>query len=133
MNKKKEKEIFDKLYKTAKENIHNSYSPYSKFKVSAALLANDGTIYTGINVENSSYGLTMCAERVAIFKAVSEGKKNFEAILLYTENESFIPPCGACRQVMTEFDPDLTIFLTNVYGEYKKMKLSDIFKWNFSL
>ena len=80
-----------------------SYSPYSKFKVGAALLTKDGKIYEGANIENSSFPLTVCAERVAFFKAISEGEKEFEKIAISGSGEDFCFPCGACRQVMSEF------------------------------
>ena len=129
----KEKETFELLYSNAKKIINNSYSPYSSFKVSAAVLTLTGKVFTGINVENASYGLTVCAERNAIFNAVGNGEKEFSALLIYTETEEFTPPCGACRQVMAEFAPEADIFLTNIYGEYKKFSLKELFPWNFSL
>lgn len=95
----------------------NSYSPYSKFKVGAALLTDDNSVYTGTNVENASYGLTMCAERTAIFKAVSEGHRKFKTLVIYCdvpEADDHAMPCGACRQVMAEFfDEKTKIIVTN--------------------
>ena len=92
--------------KKAKEASENSYSPYSKFAVGAAVLMSSGKIYQGCNVENSSYGMTICAERCAIFKAVSEGEKGLRAVAIYSPNRDLCYPCGACRQVMYEFQTE---------------------------
>ena len=95
-----------------------AYAPYSKFKVGAALLTADGTIYRGCNVENASYGLTNCAERTAFFKAVSSGEKDFVALAIIGDTEQPITPCGACRQVMVEFcKPEMPVYLTNLKGD----------------
>jgi len=104
---------YNKLYAEAVKASEKSYSPYSHFKVGSALLTSDGKIFTGCNIENSSYSLTVCAERSAIFKAVSEGIIDFEAIAVYgTENPC--TPCGACLQVMSEFcNPDFKIILSD--------------------
>ncbi len=88
-----------------------SYAPYSKYHVGAALLTSSGRIYEGINIENAAYPSSMCAERVAIFKAVSEGERDFEAIAIVTENGG--SPCGACRQVLSEFSPDTIVIVAN--------------------
>lgn len=105
----------------AKEAMEQAYAPYSGYKVGAALLCEDGSIYTGCNVENASFGLTNCAERTAIFKAVSEGRKQFTAIAICGGKDGVIkeicPPCGACRQVMREFCKDnFTIHLLGEAG-----------------
>ena len=97
------------LVQAAKEARKNAYAPYSKFKVGAALLTTDNKITLGGNIENASYGLTVCAERVAIFKAVSEGYKKFKALAVVTKDGSY--PCGACLQVMAEFAPGLTVII----------------------
>ena len=97
---------FDALIKKANEARKNSYAPYSTYRVGAALLCADGTVYTGCNVENAAYGETVCAERVAIFKAISEGKRDFDAISIVggiDELKDFAYPCGACRPVLSEF------------------------------
>ena len=103
------------LIEQAIKATSHSYSPYSGYRVGAALLCQDGTVYTGTNVENAAYGETVCAERIAIFKAVSEGKRDFSAIAIVGgkgEPCAFAYPCGACRQVMSEFcDPSLEIVL----------------------
>ena len=100
------------LLKLAKEAMTNSYSPFSKFRVGAALRTKDGKIFTGCNVENASYGLTVCAERTAVFKAVSEGYTEFEEIMIVTSNpDNPTSPCGACRQVLAEFNKELPVHL----------------------
>ena len=100
------------LLASAREAREFAYVPYSRFPVGAAILAEDGTIYTGCNVENASYGLTNCAERTAVFKAVSEGRTSFRAIAVVgPQNDLFCAPCGACRQVMYEFGPE-TVLVT---------------------
>ena len=93
----------EKLVALAKEAMKNAYAPYSKFQVGAALLAKDGRVFTGCNVENASYGATNCAERTAIFKAVSEGYREFDAIAIVASSGDFASPCGICRQVLAEF------------------------------
>lgn len=106
----------------------NTYNPYSKFSVGAALLTKDGKIFTGCNVENVSYGLTICAERVAVFKAISEGHKEFVAIAISTSSEKPTFPCGACRQVLSEFG-NLEIYLEN---DNKNYTISDLLPFSFS-
>ncbi len=125
------KQNHKKLLKIAKEVLKNSYSPYSNFKVSAVLLTEENKIFTGINIENASYGLTLCAERVAIFKAISEGYKNFKAILIYADKNPCYP-CGACLQVMAEFDEDMEILLFDGKKILKK-KLKDLYPFAFSI
>lgn len=116
--------------KVAREHAH---APYSKFKVGAALLAEDGNVYLGCNVENVSYGLTNCAERTAFFKAVSEGAKEFVALAVVADSERAIPPCGACRQVMAEFcKPDMPVYLTNLKGDVEMTTVGDLLPGAFS-
>lgn len=100
------------LYRAAREAYEESYAPYSEHPVGAALRTRDGTIVTGSNVENASYGLSMCAERVVLFKAASEGYRYPEALAIAAESDEPAPPCGACRQVMREFNAELRI----IYG-----------------
>lgn len=101
----------------ADEMLEKAYVPYSNFPVGAALLTKEGKIYTGCNIENSSYSLSNCAERTAIFKAVSEGERNFEKLVVTGNTEDPISPCGACRQVLTEFcEPDMPVVLKNTAG-----------------
>ncbi len=99
------------LVALAKEAMKNAYVPYSKFQVGAALLAKDGTVFKGCNIENASYGATNCAERTAIFKAVSEGVKEFEKIAVVASSGDYASPCGICRQVLFEFMPDGEVIL----------------------
>ncbi len=96
-----------------------AYAPYSNFAVGAAVLTADGRVFTGCNIENTSYGLTMCAERVALFKAISEGVREFRRLALVADTEVLISPCGACRQVLWEFAPDLIIISANYAGEVR--------------
>lgn len=123
------------LYKIASENLKNSYSDYSKFKVSAVLRMKDGTIIKGVNVENASFGLTNCAERTALFTAYTEGyrKDDIEEVLLTTEQDNFISPCGACRQVLRELvHEEVDIHITNNKGEVKTVKNKDLLPFAFT-
>ena len=102
----KDSSKYDNLFEQAMEAAKNAYAPYSHFRVGAALLLDDGSVVTGVNVENRSYGLTNCAERTALFSAVAMGKKNFTAIAIATPDADYpVGPCGACRQVISEFMP----------------------------
>ncbi len=124
MNTPLTKEEQEKLLDAAQAARENSYSPYSKFKVGAAVLTSDGSIFTGTNIENASYGLTVCAERNAIFAAVGAGKRNIRALALVTQKLpglDFNSPCGACRQVMSEFiAPDAPVLIA-VLDEGKRI------------
>lgn len=114
------------LVKSAKDSLENSYSPYSNFKVGVALLTENGKIYTGVNIENSSYSATVCAERTAIFKAVSDGKTKFSKIAIVSSNDDFCYPCGVCRQVMAEFcSNDFEIILSSK-NELKVFTLAEL-------
>ena len=108
-----------------------TYSPYSHFGVGAALLCEDGVIYEGCNIENASYGLTNCAERTAIFKAVSEGHTKFKALAVVADTEGPCAPCGACRQVMAEFKIPL-IILGNLMGNIKIVTIEELLPFSFS-
>ena len=119
------------LFALAKEARESAYAPYSDFKVGAALLGESGTIYLGCNVENASFGLTVCAERVALFKALAEGERVFKAIAIYAGSKS-VPPCGACLQVMAEFG-DLDILLFDSKGSYVKWRISELLPQAFRL
>jgi len=119
------------LFALAKEARESAYAPYSDFKVGAALLGESGTIYLGCNVENASFGLTVCAERIALFKAVSEGERVFKAIAIYAGSKS-VPPCGACLQVMAEFG-DLDILLFDSKGSYVQWRISELLPQAFRL
>ena len=107
-----------------------SYSPYSNFAVGSALLCQDGTVYQGCNIENASFGMTNCAERTAIFKAVSEGHRLFQAIAVIADTEGPCAPCGACRQVMVEFNIP-TIILTNLKGHTQVYTLDELLPLSF--
>lgn len=121
------------LFRAAHEAKEHAYSPYSGFKVGAALLSIDGAVTTGCNIENASYGLTMCAERAAIFKAVSEGYRpgDFEAIAIAASADDF-SPCGACRQVINEFGDGMVVIF-EFRGRTVMTKLRDILPYNFKL
>lgn len=125
------------LYEAAVKMRERSYAPYSRFRVGAALLAKDGTVWTGCNIENASYGACNCAERTAFFKAVSEGEKQFSAIAIAggpegAETLDFCPPCGICRQVMEEFcGQDFRIILGNSAGELKVLTMAELLPYGF--
>ncbi len=118
------------LIDLARQARKNAYTPYSRYKVGAALLGKSGKVYTGCNVENASYGHTVCAERTAVLKAVSEGEKEFEAIAVVTRNGG--SPCGACRQVLSEFSPELIIYIADKDGEYRTTTLKKLLPDSFT-
>jgi cytidine deaminase len=105
---------FDSLIAAAKLARENAHAPFSNFRVGAAVRAKSGRIYSGCNVENASYTLGCCAERVAIFKAVSEGERGFDAIAVVSDTHTLTPPCGACRQIIWEFCGDIPVILANL-------------------
>ncbi|WP_288565644.1 cytidine deaminase [uncultured Veillonella sp.] len=125
----KEKEI-QRLINRAIVARETSYSPYSHFGVGAALLCDDDTVYEGCNIENASYGLTNCAERTAIFKAVSEGHKRFKALAVVADTEGPCSPCGACRQVISEFEIP-RIIMANLKGDYTVVELDELLPFRF--
>ncbi len=108
-----------------------SYVPYSHFPVGAALECSDGTVFTGCNVENAAYGSTICAERTAIVKAVSEGHRDFVRIAIAGNSEDFCVPCGSCRQVMMEFAPEMEVICLNGAGESKSFALRELLPYGF--
>jgi cytidine deaminase len=110
----------EKLIAAARAARGNAHAPYSNFRVGAALQAKSGRVFTGCNVENASYGLTCCAERVAIFKAISEGERGFDAIAVVTDTEKLTPPCGACRQIIWEFCGDVEVVMANLKGKVER-------------
>ncbi|WP_307250965.1 cytidine deaminase [Croceifilum oryzae] len=127
MSKCKEGNEMKKLIELAIEARKNAYVPYSKFPVGAALLASDGTVFKGCNVENASFGLTNCAERTAIFKAVSEGAHGFEGIAIVADTEGPVSPCGACRQVLSEHcAPEMKVWLTNLHGKVQETTVGEL-------
>lgn len=130
----KEKIDMKMLVERAKEAVSNAYAPYSGFCVGAAVLTESGKIYQGCNIENASYGATNCAERTAIFKAVSEGEQKICAIAIMSKAGDFTPPCGICRQVMSEFmELDAPVILGNHVGEIKIFQLGELLPANFAL
>lgn len=121
-----------KLYEMAKEATKNSFAPFSQFHVGAALLADDGRIFTGCNVENSSYGVTICAERTALVKAVSEGARNFTAIAIASQKgEAW--PCGVCRQMLYEFSPEMSVITGADEDHLEVVSLSELLPHGFRL
>ena len=120
------------LMDNAKDAVKHSYSPFSKFAVGAAILTGSGKIYKGCNVENSSYGLSICAERCAVFKAISEGENEVIAVAIFSPNSSPCYPCGACRQVLREFQgKEDIVILTENNGEIECNKLSVMLPYGF--
>jgi len=117
----------DALIEAALQARENAHAPYSKFKVGAALEDETGRIHTGCNVENATYGLTVCAERVAVFKAVSEGAGKFRRIAVAADTDVLTPPCGACRQILWEFCGDIEVILANPRGKTETLRLHDLF------
>lgn len=111
------------LIRAAKQVRESAHAPYSGFAVGAALLCGDGSVFTGCNVENLSFGLTMCAERVAVGAAIAAGKREFHCIAIAADSDEVISPCGACRQVLAEFNSGLTIFSANLSGKMREFSL----------
>jgi cytidine deaminase len=117
----------DELIAHAKDARRCAHAPYSNFSVGAALLSADGRVFTGCNVENSTYGLSMCAERVAIFKAISEGAHEIARVAVVTDHEHIAPPCGCCRQMIWEFASDETeVILANLSGDVRTYRIRDL-------
>lgn len=134
------KEVLDTLIQEASKGMQNSYSPYSKFKVGAAVLGASGKIYCGTNIENASYGLTICAERSAIFAAITAGETKIKALVIVFKQKGLGPlstPCGACRQVVAEFGtPDMPVYTADLSGKKAKRivyrKLKDYYPYPFT-
>ncbi len=122
---------FEELIERASQAQSKAYAPYSGFKVGAAILTEDGEIYSGCNVENSSYGLTICAERVALFKAVSAGKQKFKQLAIFSDRLAY--PCGACLQALAEFSPGMEVCLASSQGELKRFNLKDLLPQPFRM
>lgn len=123
----------NKLIEAAKEARNFAYAPYSQFPVGAALLTTNDKVYTGANIENASFSLCMCAERVAIFKALSEGEKQFQALAVVADTKEPVSPCGACRQVFMEFcHPSMKVILSNLNGKFLEMSVQELLPLNFS-
>ena len=121
----------EKLLELAHEARERAYAPYSHYAVGAALLTKDGRVYQGCNIENAVYPVGTCAERTAIFKAVSEGHRDFVRIVIAGKSEDYCVPCGSCRQVMMEFAPDLTVICLNKKGESRKFALKELLPYGF--
>ena len=119
------------LVAAARRARRHAHARFSGFKVGAALEAADGTIVTGCNVENASYGLTICAERVAMFKALSEGHRRFRRVAVVADTQAPTPPCGACRQILWEFGGDLEVVIANLRRELARHQLADLFPLPF--
>ncbi len=118
---------YEPLIAVAKQAREHAHAKFSNFRVGAGLRAGSGKIYGGCNVENATYGLTVCAERVAIFKAISEGERKFEAIAVVTDSDTLTPPCGACRQLIWEFCGDVPVILCNLKGKTETIAMSVLF------
>lgn len=121
----------DTLVDAARAARERAVAPYSRFKVGAALETADGTIVTGCNVENATYGLTVCAERVAVLKAVSDGHRDFRRVAVVADTQEPTPPCGPCRQILWEFCGDIEVVLANLTEETGRHRLSDLFPLPF--
>jgi len=119
-------ENFDALIAAATTARDQSVAPFSKFKVGAALETDEGKVYTGCNIESASFGLTVCGERVAIWKALSEGERNFKTLVIVADTESLTPPCGTCRQIIWEFCKQATIVLANFRGQQEVLQIKDL-------
>lgn len=124
-------ETAEKLLSAARECRERAFAPFSGFRVGAAVEADDGTIFAGCNVESASYGLTMCAERVAIFSAVAAGRKRIKRISVVAESDELTAPCGACRQVIWEFGGDIPVLIVNTSGESVERQLSELLPMAF--
>lgn len=124
---------YEKLLEEATQARENAYAPYSKFKVGAAVLTEDGKVFTGCNIENASYGLVICAERCAIFNAVSEGYTKFKALAVILDDNEPGRPCGACRQVIREFGKDIVVIMSNLNGDIDIETISGLLPKAFAL
>jgi len=122
----------NQIFQQLKRIRENAIAPYSKFRVGAVLKASSGKWYSGHNIESSSYGLTICAERVALFKALSEGERQFSEIHILADGVNFCPPCGACRQLLMDFTPEIDILLYNQNGQSKRFTISDLLPQAFT-
>ncbi len=121
------------LINAAKEASKKAYAPYSNFHVGAALLTASNKIFQGCNVENASFGATNCAERTAIFSAVVNGEREFKKLVIFVDREEFTPPCGICRQVISEFSHDIEILLANNKGDIKRTNIRELLPLSFEL
>ena len=117
----------DPLLQSALDARRNAHAPYSHFHVGAALECDDGRVFTGCNIENATYGLTVCAERVALLKALSEGARKFRRIAVAADTDRLTPPCGACRQLLWEFCGDAEVILVNPQGRAESFRMKELF------
>ena len=122
---------FRELARLARAARRRAHAPFSHFKVGAALRTRTGEIVTGCNIENASYGLTLCAERVAVFKAVSEGMKRFDAVAVVADSKLLTPPCGPCRQILWEFCGDIVVHMEDLKGRRRTLRLSELLPFPF--
>ncbi|TCT25535.1 cytidine deaminase [Melghiribacillus thermohalophilus] len=121
------------LVQKAVEARNDAYVPYSQFAVGAAILTSSGKVYRGCNIENAAYPVTCCAERVAIFKAISEGETDFKELAVVADTERPVPPCGSCRQVMSEFfSRDTRIHIANLKGDVRTVTIEELLPFSFS-
>jgi cytidine deaminase len=125
--------VSDALVEAALAVRSHAFAPFSKFQVGAAVEDSDGRIHTGCNVENATYGLTLCAERVAIFKAISEGVRAFRRVAVVADTAVLTPPCGACRQILWEFCGDVELILANLQGKTETYQLKELFPKPFDV
>jgi len=126
------KRTYHSLVQRARKALRHSHAPFSGFRVGAALLANNGRIYHGCNIENSSYGLTICAERTAIFRAISDGVHKFQAIAIVSDEGGFTSPCGACRQVLSDLAGNIDVILADHRGQMKVFKMKNLLPHPFT-
>jgi len=122
---------FDELVQIALKNRERAHAIYSKFRVGAVLVTVENQLYHGCNIEISSYGLTICAERVAVFKAISEGEKKFKSIFIASDSEKVTSPCGACRQVLWDLAGNIEVVMINRSGQFKKEQLGNLLPFVF--
>ena len=118
---------YDALIAAARKSREHAHAKFSNFRVGAALRSSSGKIYGGCNVEHATYGLTICAERVALYKAISEGERTFDSIAVVTDTESFTPPCGACRQLIWEFCGDVPVVMANLKEKLETIPMRELF------
>jgi cytidine deaminase len=123
----------EKIFNLLKENLSNSCAKYSNFRVSAALESNSGELYFGVNVESSSYGLTICAEQTALVKGLSYGERKFKAIFILAETNNYIRPCGACRQLLFDYCEEIDVYMFSIDGSYQKMGIKELLPFQFNL
>jgi cytidine deaminase len=121
------------LIEAARQARAQAYAPYSNFQVGAAVLTSDGEIFSGCNIENTSFGATICAERVAIFQAVAAGRRHFTALAVIADTLEPVPPCGLCRQVLAEFSPNCQVLMANLKGEWRLALLHELLPLSFRL